>query len=228
MKEKIYNILCVLNIALSIVAFWFFFENYLLYWIWLILFIMVVRYINKNKNKGINKYLSIALTCFNVIVCFVNPISFYYFPLLWCLIFLIYFLLPIFLPYEKLTNKQLNWNFYILCFLLILIGAIFYYYWKMHTFMLINIIITLWISLIFFLKRKSLWIISFHLIITILFIYQTKDYFFKEALRADPTTANFLLIAIYIMYIIMSLHFILSTFSLIFVNLSKKKELIEK
>ena len=222
MKEKIYNILCVSNIVLFTIALLNYFEFYLFGFIWLVVLIIAIINIKKNKNLSEN-------TGFNIIIFLLTPLLFHQEQWLSNFIFLIYFLLPVFLPYEKLSDKQLNWNFWILFISFIFIPFFIIHLWEdIRPYIVYYVIITLIFPFITFLIKKKYWIIFIHLLFSSLFIYKSSFYLFVNPFKVAPIEFVFDPFTSFFTYLILAFPFIFTTFSLIFVNLSKKKELIEK
>lgn len=232
MKEKIYHCLSLLNIILfTIVSSIFlhyeikldiFLNIYLVSIIWIIVLCFAVKNIQKQKSGLPNIY-------FNIIIFLLTPICFFYQQWLSSLILLICILLPIFLPYEKLTNRQLSWNFLILFSMLLIVFIIttnahreIDYSWN-YWILILSII--LFIS---FLIKKKYWIILFHLFLLSFFIYHGYEYIFIEPFIADFTTFNFILIAYVMLYIGLSAPFVFMTFSLVYFNIESRKNLLKQ
>ena len=233
MREKIYHCLSLLNIILftivssiflhSVIDLHFEIESpiYLSVFIASILWLVVLYFAVKNIKNQKNELANLD---FNIIIFLLTPIVFFFQQWLSILILLNYLLLPVFLPYEKLNNRQLNWNFWILfsMFLTIFILTIDIPFKINDSWNYWNLII-LFILFISFIIKKKYWIILSHLVLSLFFIYQNSWFFFIVPFRASPTTFNFLLLAIGILYMKFCLHFIFTTFSLVYFNNKSRK-----
>ena len=227
MREKIYHCLSLLNIILftivlsrflrSEVELSIYLKNFIASIFWLVVLYFAVKNIKNQKNELANLDL-------NIVIFLLTPICFFHQQWLSSLILLNYILLPIFLPYEKLTNRQLNWNFWIL-FSMFFITTILTIKIPIKIDDIWNCLdlIILIILLVSFLIKKKYWIILFHLIFSLFFIYKTSDFLFIEPFRADFTTFNFLFMAYGMLYMVLFVPFVITTFSLVYFNIESRK-----
>ena len=232
MKEKIYHWLSLLNIVLfTIVSSIFlhyeieldiFLNICVVSIVWIIVLYFAVKNIQKQKSGLSNLY-------FNIIIFLLTPICFFYQQWLSSLILLICILLPVFLPYEKLTNRQLSWNFCILFSMLLIVFMITTNYnWEIDYSWNYWILILSIILFISFLIKKKYWIILFHLVLSLFFIYHSSGYIFIEPFIADFTTFNFLFMAYGMLYMVLFVPFVITTFSLVYFNIESRKNSLKQ
>ena len=161
------------------------------------------------------------------------PIGFLHWIGLTILISLIYFLLPIFLSYEKITNKQLN---VLIMFMLIIWITIFFiskhfnflgYFPFLYLFLYICSFV--WLSC-FFLKRKFkiYWIMLLYVFLFCMSIYLNQDYFSISPLIIKETRFDFNPFIIAFVYLPLLFPSVLTTFGLLYVKLSEAEDLIDR
>jgi len=231
MKEKIYHCLSLLNIILFTVVLWcllcsiielpIYLNISIVAIFWLFVLYFAVKNIKNQKNELANLDL-------NIVIFLLTPICFFHQQWLSSLILLNYILLPIFLPYEKLTNRQLNWNFWILfsMFLTIFILTIDIPFKINDSWNYWNLII-LFILFISFLIKKKYWIILSHLVLSLFFIYHNSSFFFIVPFRASPTTFNFGWLAYGLLYMKLCLFFVFTIFSLVYFNNKNRQNFLK-
>ena len=234
MREKIYHCLSLLNIILFTIVLPFFLHSvidlhfeiespiYLSVFIasilWLVILYFAVKNIKNQKNE-------LANLDFNITIFLLTPIVFLFQQWLSSLILLNYLLLTVFLPYEKLTNRQLN----ILIVCLIIIWMMTYFFpFISELYSGIFLYLYIWVFLLLFVfllmnRYQYYWIVIFHIFLSLMLIRTYQNFFFIEPFRASPTDFNFLPIAIGMLYLGLLIPFVFSTFSLVYFNNKNRK-----
>lgn len=226
MKEKIYLWLTILNIVLFSISLSFYFQSYFVSFFWLFLLMIITYSVREKKDEWISIFI-------NSMIFLLAPIGFFHWIWLTILIPLIYFLLPIFLSYEKITNKQLN---VFIMFMLIIWITIFFisqyfnflgYFPFLYLFLYICSFV--WLSC-FFLKRKFkiYWIMLLYVFLFCMSIYLNQDYFSINPLIITETKFDFNPFIIAFVYLPLIIPSILTTFSLLYVKLSETEDLKER
>ena len=226
MKEKIYLWLTILNIILFSISLSFYFQSYFVSFFWLFLLMIITYSVREKKEKWISIFI-------NSMIFLLAPIGFLNWIWLTILISLIYFILPIFSPYEKTTNKQLN---VLIMFILIIWITIFFisqHFDFLKYFPLLNIFLYIcsfiWLSC-FFLKRKYkiYWIILLYVFLFCMSIYLNQDFFSINPLIITETRFDFNPFIIAFVYLPLLFPSILTTFGLLYVKLSEAEDLKER
>ena len=226
MKEKIYLWLTILNIVLFSISLSFYFQSYFVSFFWLFLLMIITYSVREKKDEWISIFI-------NSMIFLLAPIGFLHWIWLTILISLIYFLLPIFLPYEKITNKKLN---VLIMFILIIWITIFFisqYFNFLEYYSLLNLLLYIcsfmWLSC-FFLKRKYkiYWIMLLYVFLFFISFYLNQDYFSINPLTITETKFDFNPFIIAFVYLPLLFPSVLTTFGLLYVNLSETEGLIEK